>query len=242
MRECLTALLATEEFERSQYPGSKEDVLYEPSYRHKHQDPKQCAVCSKCEGNRDEVCQHALGATCVELKCDDSKRVPRRSQGKLMSASSATLTNQSEPRQPLVHFGKIASGDTVMKSGEERDRLAAREGIIALEMERAGIWDNFSCIVIKGVCDYADGHKNKKWQSYAALTAAACMKAFLKEWPSIVKASTGTKITEQHDSSISSASAHGIHGITQAGSTFIGNNSGAKGMQIRNVGGNFTVN
>jgi nucleoside phosphorylase len=49
-------------------------------------------------------------------------------------------------------------------------------------MEGAGVWDAFPCVVIKGVCDYADSHKNKKWQGYAAATAAACMKAFLKEW------------------------------------------------------------
>jgi nucleoside phosphorylase len=56
-------------------------------------------------------------------------------------------------------------------------------------MEGAGVWDNFPCIVIKGVCDYADSHKNKKWQGYAAATAAACMKAFLKEWISVDKSS-----------------------------------------------------
>ena len=49
-------------------------------------------------------------------------------------------------------------------------------------MEGAGVWDNFPTIVIKGVCDYADSHKNKKWQRYAAATAAACMKAILKGW------------------------------------------------------------
>jgi hypothetical protein len=36
--------------------------------------------------------------------------------------------------------------------------------------------------VIKGACDYADSHKNKVWQRYAAATAAACMKAFLDNW------------------------------------------------------------
>jgi nucleoside phosphorylase len=45
----------------------------------------------------------------------------------------------------------------------------------------------FPCVVIKGVCDYADSHKNKKWQSYAAATAAACMKAFLEAWVSADK-------------------------------------------------------
>ena len=44
--------------------------------------------------------------------------------------------------------------------------------------------------MIKGVCDYADSHKNKKWQNYAAATAAACMKAFLKEWVPTEKSSS----------------------------------------------------
>ncbi|KAH2473228.1 hypothetical protein KXW70_001152, partial [Aspergillus fumigatus] len=49
-------------------------------------------------------------------------------------------------------------------------------------MESAGVWDNASCIVIKGVCDYADSHKNEAWQAYAAATGAATAKAFLEYW------------------------------------------------------------
>lgn len=74
-----------------------------------------------------------------------------------------------------------------MKSGEDRDAIASREDVIAFEMEGAGVWDNFPSVVIKGVCDYADSHKTKGWQDYAAATAAACMKAFLKEWISTDK-------------------------------------------------------
>lgn len=33
--------------------------------------------------------------------------------------------------------------------------------------------------VIRGICDYADSQKNKKWQSYASATAAAYAKALL---------------------------------------------------------------
>ncbi|EXK78276.1 hypothetical protein FOQG_17034 [Fusarium oxysporum f. sp. raphani 54005] len=83
---------------------------------------------------------------------------------------------------PAVHFGLIASGNSVMKSGEDRDRIAAQEGVIAFEMEGAGVWDSFPCMVIKGACDYADSHKNKDWQRYAAATAAACAKALLNFW------------------------------------------------------------
>jgi nucleoside phosphorylase len=49
-------------------------------------------------------------------------------------------------------------------------------------MEGAGVGDILPCLIIKGACDYADSHKNKKWQYYAAATAAACMKAFVHYW------------------------------------------------------------
>lgn len=91
------------------------------------------------------------------------------------------LQTGSDPA-PAIHFGLIASGDSVMKSGVDRDSIAEAEGVIAFEMEGAGVWDTLSCLVIKGACDYADRHKSKMWQRYAAATAAACMKAFLKSW------------------------------------------------------------
>jgi nucleoside phosphorylase len=69
-----------------------------------------------------------------------------------------------------------------MKSGEHRDHLVESEGVVGFEMEGAGVWDNISCIIIKGVCDYADSHKNKAWQMYAAATGAAAAKAFLQYW------------------------------------------------------------
>ena len=44
------------------------------------------------------------------------------------------------------------------------------------------MWDEVPCIVIKGVCDYADSHKNKGWQNYAAATAASVMKAVMERY------------------------------------------------------------
>ncbi|KAK6513278.1 hypothetical protein TWF506_009437 [Arthrobotrys conoides] len=49
-------------------------------------------------------------------------------------------------------------------------------------MEAAGVWDYLPCILIKGVSDYADSHKNGRWQEYAAIAAAACAKAILEQW------------------------------------------------------------
>ena len=71
-----------------------------------------------------------------------------------------------------------------MKSGIHRDRIVAKEQVIAFEMEGAGSWDSISTVIIKSACDYADSHKNKAWQKYASATAAACTKAVLEEWRS----------------------------------------------------------
>lgn len=38
-------------------------------------------------------------------------------------------------------------------------------------MEAAGL-DNFPCLVIRGISDYADTHKNDDWHENAASTAA----------------------------------------------------------------------
>ncbi|KAG5791915.1 hypothetical protein H9Q69_009056 [Fusarium xylarioides] len=107
-------------------------------------------------------------------------------KGDLVKRSSLSTTDG--PPKPAVHFGLMASADTVMKSGEDRDRIASTEDVIAFEMEGVGVWDSFPCIIIKGGCDYADSHKSKVWQRYAAATAAACAKAFLGFWvPSVTQ-------------------------------------------------------
>jgi nucleoside phosphorylase len=79
---------------------------------------------------------------------------------------------------PRIHYGNIASGNQVMKHGISRDQIAKQLGVICFEMEAAGL-DNFPCLVIRGICDYADSHKNKRWQPYAAATAAAFAKELL---------------------------------------------------------------
>ncbi|KAL2789041.1 nucleoside phosphorylase domain-containing protein [Aspergillus keveii] len=73
----------------------------------------------------------------------------------------------------------------VMKHGATRDRLAQQYGFLCFEMEAAGLVDHFPCAVIRGICDYADSHKNKEWQPYAAMTAAAYTKELLGVMPSM---------------------------------------------------------
>ncbi|OQD72693.1 hypothetical protein PENANT_c227G08858 [Penicillium antarcticum] len=46
-------------------------------------------------------------------------------------------------------------------------------------MEAAGLMNDFPCIVIRGICDYADSGKEATWQEYAAAVAAAYAKELL---------------------------------------------------------------
>ncbi|KAH8896918.1 hypothetical protein GQ53DRAFT_713740 [Thozetella sp. PMI_491] len=66
-----------------------------------------------------------------------------------------------------------------MKDACIRDKLTAEEGVLCFEMEAAGMMNQFRCLVIRGICDYSDTHKNKDWQGYAAMTAAAYAKDLL---------------------------------------------------------------
>jgi nucleoside phosphorylase len=89
---------------------------------------------------------------------------------------------EREPRKsrnPKCFYGNIGSGNSVIKSAEERCLLAADGNLICFEMEAAGLMNFFKCIVIRGICDYADKYKQKKWQPYASAVAAAYAKKLL---------------------------------------------------------------
>ncbi|KAK6501952.1 hypothetical protein TWF481_009770 [Arthrobotrys musiformis] len=85
---------------------------------------------------------------------------------------------------PAIHYGLIASANQLMKDALIRDMLAAEKDVLCFEMEAAGLMNHFPCLVIRGICDYSDSHKNKEWQGYAAMTAAAYAKDLLSRIPS----------------------------------------------------------
>ena len=149
-------------------PGRFRDYLYEKDYRHKHQVGSSCEVCGECTMRQHPVCREARDGLCEDLGCNSDRLILRKRDDAVS-----------------VHFGIIGCADRVMRSAEDRDEIASTEGVIAFEMEGAGIWENTPTIVIKGACDYADSHKNKLWQNYAAVTAAACAKVFLEQWAAI---------------------------------------------------------
>lgn len=85
--------------------------------------------------------------------------------------------------EPQIHYGTIGSANQVMRSGLTRDMIAKELGVICFEMEAAGLMNSFPCLVIRGISDYADTHKNNRWHKYAAATAAAFAKDLLSFIP-----------------------------------------------------------
>ena len=110
---------------------------------------------------------HVGGDTCAD--CNKSRNVQNR----------PCRTDEG----PQIHYGNIASSTEVVGYGWKRDRIAQEEGILCFETEAAGLMKTFPCVVIRGVCNYADDHENTRWQGYAAAAAAAYAKELLLWMP-----------------------------------------------------------
>ncbi|KAK1240068.1 hypothetical protein MKX08_007510, partial [Trichoderma sp. CBMAI-0020] len=95
------------------------------------------------------------------------------------ASSIVPRTMRSSDKNIIIHYGLIASANQVMKDATTRDKLALQNEVLCFEMEAAGLMNDFSCLVIRGICDYSDSHKNKNWQGYAAMAAAAYAKDLL---------------------------------------------------------------
>jgi nucleoside phosphorylase len=108
--------------------------------------------------------EHVHGADC--RNCDPTEEIQRE---------------ERDSTEPDIHYGIIASGNTLVKDAATRDKIVEEieENCICLEMEAVGLMNNFPCLVVRGICDYADSHKNDRWQRYAAATAAAYAKELL---------------------------------------------------------------
>ncbi|BCS25461.1 uncharacterized protein APUU_50172A [Aspergillus puulaauensis] len=183
--EYTAAICGRADFRGSVCPGPDRDILYPPDYRHKHR-RHPCEVCQSCVEENDDVCEAALHSSCQSLGCDTEAQ-RRRSRIQSAHRSSASeddmaMADIEKARTPRVYFGPIACSNQVMKSARHRDSIAEQLGVIAFEMESAGTWNYVPTVVIKSVADYADCHKSKDWQGYAAVVAAACTKAVLEEW------------------------------------------------------------
>ena len=152
-----------------QAPDVKSEILYDSNYLHKHHESSNRPQCRICSSSPIAVCDQSRSLSCQDLSCDTKKENQQ--------------WRENVFKGPAIHFGPISSTDTVLKNGAARDALIANHKVIAFEMEGAGVSNtDLPTIVVKGVCDFADSHKNKDWQEYAAITAAAGSRVLLEEW------------------------------------------------------------
>ncbi|KAL2865947.1 5'-methylthioadenosine/S-adenosylhomocysteine nucleosidase family protein [Aspergillus lucknowensis] len=115
----------------------------------------------------DSTYEHVEGGgNCAN--CDRTKLVPRG------------LRNGTSP---VIHYGLVVSGNQVVRHGGTRDMLQKELGALCFGIGDAGLINDTQCLVIRGICDYADSHKNRAWQSFAAATAAAYAKELLSFVP-----------------------------------------------------------
>ncbi|KAF3071792.1 Ankyrin-1 [Trichoderma lentiforme] len=141
------------------------DLLFKSGYSHVRGKPIENngvddSMKEDCDGVSDQE-EEQEGEGCVSC---DSSQIFRRKQ-----------------RPMRVHYGLIASSNTTIEDAEFRDRLNKELGkkVLCVEMEAAGLMNSFPCIVIRGICDYADSHRNRTWHKYAAAVAAAFAKELL---------------------------------------------------------------
>ncbi|KAK4083776.1 uncharacterized protein Triagg1_1438 [Trichoderma aggressivum f. europaeum] len=146
---------------------SLQDVLFKADYPHVNEPfmNTEGPTGGIAEPSQAEDVEESGGEGYEEpcLFCDRNNILPRRR------------------RSMKVHYGLIASGNKVIKDALYRDKLndALGGNVLCFEMEAAGLMNNFPCLVIRGICDYCDSHKNKHWQEHAAAVAAAFAKELL---------------------------------------------------------------
>ncbi|KAL4868715.1 nucleoside phosphorylase domain-containing protein [Aspergillus spectabilis] len=141
----------------TQIPGFLEDILIRFPRMTQFSHPKREDVLFEATYEHD-----VASRTCRD--CDRKRAIAR---------------DERDSTDPQIHYGLIASGNQVVKSAVVRDKLAHQLGALCFEMEASGLMDEFPCLVIRGISDYADSHKNNDWQAYAAAVAAAYAKELL---------------------------------------------------------------
>jgi nucleoside phosphorylase len=150
----LDRFLLEKRLSMSWFPEKDDEIPDSPDYKYQGQEHDRLFKAQYLHARDEQTCE----------RCDVAE-LERR-------AGRATL-------HPRVFYGTIASSDKLLKDAGTRDRLRDEIGALCFEMEAAGLMNTFPCLVIRGICDYSDSHKNKRWQGYAAATAAAYAKELL---------------------------------------------------------------
>lgn len=97
--------------------------------------------------------------------------------------STSISSKAHETWDVKIYQGIIASGNKVITHQRTRDEIHSKTRAICIDMEAAGIANDFEYITIRGICDMADERRNKQWRGFASLVAAATTKVMLEIVP-----------------------------------------------------------
>ncbi|KAH7303469.1 hypothetical protein B0I35DRAFT_179231 [Stachybotrys elegans] len=153
------------------YPGTKQDRLFVPDYSHKHHGIVECG----CDDQH--ICQKASVSNCEQIPCNELLTITRKRL--LMKRMSEANENTVEAQAPKITIGSVCYTNNPPASGEGRDVICEKTGAIAFNYAAVPIWRSLPCLVVKGICDYSDGHGNVKWHHFAMATAASAVTALL---------------------------------------------------------------
>ncbi|KAF5537588.1 ankyrin repeat [Fusarium mexicanum] len=146
--------------------------------------PKLAAASLRNESLKDILFKssydHVAGTIC-NTDDEDIDEIGDEEQDPCQFCDRSMVVKRKD-REMCIHYGLIASGDKLIKDAASRNKLNKDLGgqVLCIEMEAAGLVNHFPCLVIRGICDYADSHKNKEWQEHAAIVAAAFAKELLQ--------------------------------------------------------------
>lgn len=129
--------------------------------------------------------QHIEKNTTENDKEDEEEEEEEAQESCTHCDPAQVVTRRPENRDMRIHYGLIASGNQVIMDAVRRNEINKMLGgnVLCFEMEAAGLMNDFPCLVIRGICDYADSHKNKNWQEHGAAVAAAFAKEFISMVP-----------------------------------------------------------
>ncbi len=133
------------------------------------------------------------------------------------AATDVVLDDKGEPIEhpvvlevgPRVFLAPIASANVVQADPSKRDRLRDWHKVKAVEMEGSGVadatweYEKVGYLVVRGICDYCD-YRTKPiqtdiWKRYAAMVAAAYVRALIEAMPSMQRQGAGSQPVARSD-------------------------------------------
>ena len=87
----------------------------------------------------------------------------------------------------MIHFGPVASGRQIALDDQLRQEFSCRHQVQCYDAELDAVVESIygnrkDCyMLIRGMTDYKDGGRDKEWQQYSSLMAAAVLRAVVEQ-------------------------------------------------------------